>query len=235
MLARVNVEHELDKRPLQARAIAEQEGETRSRHQGRPLEVHDAERLAQVVVGPRREVEIRLVPPLPRDHVVLLGLTDRHRFVEEIWDLQEQEVELMFHRVRQLERGLRLIGHLAKPDLQTVVSRPGEFLREPVLFGLDRLRLVQVGAPGLVELQDLIDRRRFTFELGRPPHSLGVAADQLQRKHYVSAFMTGNRITSLTDGWSVSSITRPSMPTPHPPPTRHPYTTPPTTTSTIHY
>src|SRR5258708_5767237 len=92
-------------------AIAEQEGETRSRHPGRPLEVHDAERLAQVVVGPRREVEIRLVPPLPRDHVVLLGLTDRHRFVEEIWDLQEQEVELMFHRVRQLERGLRFLGH----------------------------------------------------------------------------------------------------------------------------
>src|ERR1700682_484324 len=80
-------------------------------------------------------------------------------------------------------------------------------------------------APLLVEREDLVDRRRLAFQLRRAAHLVGIAADQLQGQHYDSAFMTGNRITSRTDGWSVSSITSLSMPTPRPPHGGHPYST----------
>ena len=42
------------------------------------LEVHDAQRLAQVVMRARRKAKLTLAPNLADDHVVLLGFPDRH-------------------------------------------------------------------------------------------------------------------------------------------------------------
>ena len=53
VLARVHVEHELHKRPLQARTLPQQEGEPRGRDARGVLEVHDAQALAKVVMRAR--------------------------------------------------------------------------------------------------------------------------------------------------------------------------------------
>src|ERR1019366_6621102 len=120
---------------------------------------------------------------------------------------QQQVVELALDRFgrRQLVTGD--IGHLTKLVLQAFVPRLRELLGKAVLLGLDRLRPVQVRAPKLVELEDFVDRRRLSFQLGGSTHPFRVTADELERQHYDSAFITGKRITSLTEGWSVSSIT----------------------------
>src|SRR5579864_965383 len=176
-------------------------------------------------MGSRREIELRLVPPLPRDHVVLVRLSDRHRFVKEVRHLEEQQVQLLLDGVRHLERSLGFVRHPAELLFQTLVARLGELFGKAVLLRFDRFRLVQMRPPTLIELEDLVDRRLLAFQLRGPAHPIRVAADQLEREHYVSAFMTGNRITSLTEGWSVSSMTRRSMPTPSPPHGGSPYST----------
>ena len=61
MLKSVQVEHELDQRALQPSAHALQKRKARARHSSRPLEVHDAERLSDVVVGAGLEIEFGLL------------------------------------------------------------------------------------------------------------------------------------------------------------------------------
>src|SRR5579864_9068901 len=145
--------------------------------------------------------------------------------MEQVRHPQQEIVELPFYLVRPGQLLFRSVGHLTQPHLQRVVARLRKVLGQLVLLGLDRLCLVQVTAPSLVQLQDLSDWRRLTLQVGRPLHTLRVAPDELEWKHYDSAFMTGKRITSRTEGWSVSSITSRSIPTPSPPHGGRPYST----------
>ena len=63
VLARVQVEHEVDERAREPRAGAEQHREARARHARRALEVENAERGAELPVRLRREVERRRRAP----------------------------------------------------------------------------------------------------------------------------------------------------------------------------
>ena len=183
MLARVRVEHELHERALEPGTLTQQECEPRARDPRRPLEVHDAERLTEVVVGARREAEVRFGPPLPLDHVVGLRLADRHGLVEKVGDAQEQVIEPALERFGIGELGLGSIGHLAQPRLESLVPRLRKLLRQPVLLGLDLLGRVKMRAPLAVQLEDLVHRRGLPLELGGAPDAVRVATDQLQRQH----------------------------------------------------
>ena len=148
----------------------------------------------------RGKAEVRLAPPLPDDHVFGLGLPDRHRVMKDVWHAQQQIVKLAFHRLRDSKLALAGIGHLAQTFLECLVARPGELLGELVLLLLDFFGRGEVFAPRSVQPQDLVDGRRFGLELGGAPDDIWVLADEGQRQHQLSAFMTGNRITSRTDG-----------------------------------
>src|SRR2546421_1232381 len=190
------------------------------------LEVHDPQRLAEVVVRARREAELGLTPPLPGHNVVRLGFPDRHRLVEDVRHPQKQVFELTLHRVRDRELALCGIRHLAQPVLQRFVARPRELFGKLVLLCLDRLGLMQMPPPRLVESQDVVDGRRLALQLRRALDGVRVLADELERQHrYTSDFMTGKRITSRIDGWSVRSMTRRSTPIPSPPHGGSPYST----------
>src|SRR5260221_13466014 len=176
---------------------------------------------------PRRELERGLLAPRAVHHVVRLARALRHRLVKQVGHAEEQVVEVALHRLGLPQLVLRPVRHLAQAVLQRLLARLRELLRQPVLLGLDALRRVQVLAPFTIELKDLVDRRRLTLQLGRAAHSIRIAPDELEGQHQpaVSGRITGNRITSRIDGWSVSNMTRRSMPMPRPPHGGSPYST----------
>jgi hypothetical protein len=61
----VDIEHELDQRPLQPRQGAGEGDEARARHLGRAIEVHPAVARPEIDVIPRLEIELRRRPPTP--------------------------------------------------------------------------------------------------------------------------------------------------------------------------
>ena len=138
---------------------------------------------------------------------------------------QQQVVELPLDCFGLGKLGLAAIRHLAQPLLQCFVASLRELLGQRVLLGLDRLGRVQVSAPLLIEGEDLVDGRGFAFQPCGMAHAVGLAPDQFQRQHQDSAFMTGKRMTSRMDGWSVSSMISRSIPTPRPPHGGRPYST----------
>ena len=103
--------------------------------------------------------------------------------MKEVGDAQQQVVKLPLDRLGLGQICLGPVGHLAQAILELRVARLRELLRQPVLLGFDGFRAMQVPAPFLIELQDLVDRRRFALELGSPLYALGVLANQLQWKH----------------------------------------------------
>src|SRR5437773_1798251 len=140
--------------------------------------------------------------------------------------LQASASRARHNRVRERELTLRGIRHLAQPVLQCFVALPRELFRELVLLRLDRLGLVQVPTPRLVESQDVVDGCRLALQLRRTLDGVGVFAEEFERQHrYASDFMTGKRITSRIDGRSVRSMTRRSTPIPSPPHGGSPYST----------
>src|SRR5581483_7300060 len=90
MLARVQVEHEIDQRAGQLRAGAAENGEARTREPRRALEIEDAERRAEIPMRLRLEIEAsRLAVPAHFD-VVVSALADRHARVRQIWQVQHR-------------------------------------------------------------------------------------------------------------------------------------------------
>jgi hypothetical protein len=57
VLARVELEHEVDEPPRETGARAEEHGKARARHAGRAVEIDDAERRPELPVRLRLEVE----------------------------------------------------------------------------------------------------------------------------------------------------------------------------------
>jgi len=90
----MHVEHELRQRPFQACALPNQKRESGARDSSRAFEVHDAERLSEVVMRACRETQIGFRSPVTEHDVVLLTLPHRHRFVKEVGDSQQQVVQL---------------------------------------------------------------------------------------------------------------------------------------------
>ena len=131
----------------------------------------------------RLETELHFRSPFAEDDVVGFALAHRHRLVKEVGDAQQQVVKLPLDSFGLGQICLGPVGHLAQAILELRVARLRELLRQPVLLGFDGFRAMQVPAPLLVELQDLVDRRGFALELSSPLYALGVLANQLQWKH----------------------------------------------------
>ena len=78
VLARVQIEHEVDERAREPRAGAAQHGEPRAGDLGGALEVDDAERRPEIPVRLRLEVERARLAVAPHFDVVRGALADRH-------------------------------------------------------------------------------------------------------------------------------------------------------------
>jgi len=107
----VDVEHELDERQLQARAVAFHELVPAAGDLRAALEVEDVERLAEVVVRDDGlgELPAVLEPPPVARLVVGLVRARRHALVGNVRDLQQAFLELGLEFVRALLDGLQLL------------------------------------------------------------------------------------------------------------------------------
>ena len=76
MLARVQVEHEVDQRARQPGPSTEQDREPRAGHLRRPLEVENAERRTEIPVRLRLEIERAAVTPRAHNDVVCFAFAD---------------------------------------------------------------------------------------------------------------------------------------------------------------
>jgi hypothetical protein len=99
VLARVNVEHEVDERARQPRAGSAQHRETRTRDLGTPLEVDDAERRPEVPMRLRREVEGWRLTHTPQFDVVRGAFSDRNAGVRQVRQVEHGCRPLIFDRV----------------------------------------------------------------------------------------------------------------------------------------
>ena len=84
----VLVDHELDQCALQAYQGAGHGDETRSRQLRRAFEIHATERLAEIDVVARHEIELRGFAPAPELLIVFVTVAVRDRVVEQIWQAE---------------------------------------------------------------------------------------------------------------------------------------------------
>ena len=94
VLPRVQVEHELPERAFKSRQAALEHDKTRTRKLRGGLEVHLAERLAQIEMLLRRESIVALRPKMMVLDVGALVLPIGHFIERQVWDLRERLVEL---------------------------------------------------------------------------------------------------------------------------------------------
>ena len=106
----MGVEHQLHQRPGQARPGIPEDGEPRPGEPGPPLEVEDPQRLSQVPMGLRLEVELRLRSEGADHHVVLFALPIGHALVGWIRHAEEEVLELSLHLGERLVAGLHRLG-----------------------------------------------------------------------------------------------------------------------------
>ena len=89
MLARVQVEHELDQRPLQPRAGAGETNESASAQLGRAFRVEEIQLCAERDMIQHRKIELRFLAPAPHDRVVGRGGSDRRVGMGKVWDIEQ--------------------------------------------------------------------------------------------------------------------------------------------------
>jgi len=94
VLPDVHIEHEGPQRSGEGRAVSDERLEARARDLGAALEINDAEVLADLPVGSRREREVRPVPPVADLEVVLGVDPEGDTRVRDIGHLKERGLEL---------------------------------------------------------------------------------------------------------------------------------------------
>ena len=94
MLGRVQVEHELPERALQPRQLPVQHGEAAARQLGGALEIHHAERFADLEMLPRPVGARRHAADLAQLDIVVLVLADGHVVERQVGDDGERIVQL---------------------------------------------------------------------------------------------------------------------------------------------
>ena len=162
VLPRVQVEHEIDERPRHARAGAEHDREPRSRHSRGPLEVHDAERHAEVDVRFRLEVEHGGRSPLPHLDVVGRARADGHGLVREIRNHEQGRAQARFDpvefRLERLDLGAaRLVRREEVRGVLAGLLGPRHVLAGGVLLALELLHLRDERPPLGVERREGVE------------------------------------------------------------------------------
>ena len=98
VLARVDVEHEVDEGALEARADAPVDGEAGAGDFGGTLEIQDAEFGAKIPVGFGLEIELARLAAAADLHVVIGTAADGHGFMRQVRDAGEEIAELIVER-----------------------------------------------------------------------------------------------------------------------------------------
>src|SRR5262249_4210148 len=117
VLARVEVEHEGRECSFQARGRSPEHREARFRDLGGPLEIEEAERFADFVMGLRREGKLSRLPPLSDLGIVLAAGADWHRWMRQVRKLQEEVLDLLVDRLDVTVQRLDAIADLAHARL----------------------------------------------------------------------------------------------------------------------
>ncbi len=188
VLAHLHVPHERDEGPLELRAKPDVHREPRLGHPGRAREIEQAERVGQLEVAARREVEIGLGGVLAQHGFVVGILAGGHVVVGHVGHLREQLVE----RGLGLARLAAQLGHLVAQRSEArlggarVAARAlerADLLRRGVQPGLFRLRFLEQAAPRGVGLDDGRDNEPgLTSAQGRLDR-VGVVSNRSQLKH----------------------------------------------------
>ena len=163
MLARVQIEHEVDQRPREPRAGAAQHRKPRAGDARGPLEVDDAERGAQIPVRLRREVERPRLADTPHLDVVGRARACRHAFVREIGQHEQRLIALVLDGVEpniQLLDLLRAapVGLLNRQGVETSPLRLRNLVARRVLQALESLDFRNQTPPHGLERRDVLER-----------------------------------------------------------------------------
>jgi hypothetical protein len=165
VLAGVQVEHEVDERARQPRALAHQHGEPRAGDLRAALEVEDAQLGPEVPVRLRLEVERGGIAHAPHFAVVVGAPADRHARMRDVGNEQQQVPALVLER---LERGVLLLDLLAagavgvhqRGDVFAGLLPFRHFRGRRVLIALEVLHLDDEGATAFVSRPSASSRRR---------------------------------------------------------------------------
>src|SRR6185503_17143591 len=144
VLARVQLQHEVDERAREPRARPHQHREARARHARGALEVENAQSRTDLPVRLRLEVErARLAVP-PHLAVVFGGFPDRHRGVRQVRHGHQQVGELLIH-LAQLRLELLdllatgLVGGKDRRRIEPLLLGARDLLARRVLLALEVL------------------------------------------------------------------------------------------------
>ena len=105
----MQVEHEVDQRPLQPRARAHVHGETRAGELGRAFEIENAERFADFPVRLGRRSRIAALAPGLDGHVVGFGDADGNFVAGEVGNAGQRQAQLLVERGRGLVELVELV------------------------------------------------------------------------------------------------------------------------------
>ncbi len=161
MLVRVQVEHELPERALEPCETFFQDDEARAGKLRRGLEIHLAQRFAEIEVLLGRKAVAALRTEMMMLHIVVQILAVRHfgRRKRQVRNLRKRVLELLGEllllRFQRRYRGLQFrdLGQkLLRRRFLVALLRRANLLGSRVAPGERRLRLLDGGAPALVEL-----------------------------------------------------------------------------------
>ena len=188
VLARVQVEHEIDEGALEAGARAGVDGEPRPGDLRGPLEVEDPEAGSDLPVRQRLEVELPWLAPAAHLDVVLRGFPPRHALVRDVRDGQEPLLE------GRIDRGhlrVELLDPIAEPPhlvderrgVLLVLLEGGDLLGSLVAPGLQRLDLAQHLAARFVEAVEFVEADLRAAVAERALEEIEMVADPRRVEH----------------------------------------------------
>ena len=198
VLARVQVEHEVDQRARQPRAGAAQHGKPRAGDPRTALEIENAQCRTEVPVRLRREVERPRLALPPDLEVVSGGAAVRHRRMREVRQRQDGGGALVFDAVLLHAEllDLRRARLVRFENLRRVFALPfglRDGIASRVLLPLQPFQLGNHPAPRRLEGDDVLELLIQLAGLGAAPpqpgaHLIDVIADVGRVEHDISAF-----------------------------------------------
>ena len=190
MLAGVQVEHELDQRPFQARARSSETNESAPAQLRRPLGVEEFQLRAERDVIQNRVVELRFLAPAAHDWIIRGRRADGRIGVREVRNIEEQ-ITLAFFRRGCLPNELcDLVADLPDMFLQlggvfAPAAGTANFLAQTFPVGVALLQR-RLHFPSLrVDREHFIDLPLIVSTATREPafHEVGLFTDQTNIEH----------------------------------------------------
>src|SRR5207302_8598069 len=146
VLARMQIEHEINQRPLEFRTRAGKTNESAPAQLRRALQVEDLQFLAERNVIEHFPGQLRLLPPLANDFVRARVFSERHALVRNVWNF-EKEIFLLFVEDRGLLVEIRNVNanlsHLVFQIFRSFTARfpCADLLTQTVALRLQLLQL----------------------------------------------------------------------------------------------